>query len=151
MDNSPHSKASDPSQFQFLFPWAPWQDITVYPSALISHRLQTTSKQLWLLQGLVWVHVWFIKTHQPTLHLVSDTLAGALFCLDLSQRPASRTRATVCHVVRNVLDWHVLLLCCYSRLCIIQTTCCWDTLKQTASKQWNTTTSVTRTFQGSHY
>lgn len=134
----------------FLFPWAPCQDITVYPSAFISHWLQTTSKQLWLLQGLVWAHVQFIKiTH--LFHLVSDMLAVALFWLDLSQRPASRTRATVCHVVRNLLDWHVLLFCCYSRLCIIQTTCCWDTLKETASKQWNATTSVTRTFQGSHY
>lgn len=29
----------------------------------------------------------------------------------------------LCYVPQNLLEWHVVLSCCYSRLCIIQTTC----------------------------
>lgn len=29
----------------------------------------------------------------------------------------------LCYVPENLLEWHVVLSCCYSRLCIIQTTC----------------------------
>lgn len=69
----------------------------------------------------------------------SPEAALALLCLDLSQRRASCTRATVFRVVRNMLDRHILLFCCYSRLCIMQTTCCWDTerdCKQTLKRNY---------------
>lgn len=66
--------------------------------------------------------------------IIRDPLE-ALFCLDLLQRPMCCMRATLCYVVRNLLDWHGLLFWCCSRVYIIQTTCCWDSLKRQNSKE----------------